>query len=268
MTLTESDIRAHLAFADRLADAARAAILPHFRKPATEVINKSERAFDPVTIADRGAEEAMRALVFAELPDHGVQGEEFGVTESRSGFSWVFDPIDGTRAFIAGLPTWGTLIALCFEGRPLIGVLDQGHLEERYRGWPGGANATLRGVTAPLKTRECPKLTGAILATTDPHLFTGAELGGFDQVRATAKLTRFGYDCYAYAMVAAGHMDMVVESGLKHHDVAALFPIVEGAGGIMTNWRGQPAWAGGQVIAAGDARAHEAALLPLRRAAG
>jgi myo-inositol-1(or 4)-monophosphatase len=260
-------IEGFIAFANRLADGARAEILPHFRTPMN-VENKAAGAvFDPVTLADRGAEIAMRALIEAAYPDHGIEGEELGVKAARGPFSWTLDPIDGTRAFIAGLPTWGTLIALTFEGRPLIGVIDQAYLDERYIGAPGAAFAVTRGVRTPLHVRDCAHLREATAATTDPYLFDGAEAGGFEMVRRTAKLTRYGYDCYAYAMLAAGRIDLVIETGLKTYDVHALIPVIEGAGGMITNWRGGPAWRGGQVIAAGDSRPHEQALVALKRAA-
>jgi myo-inositol-1(or 4)-monophosphatase len=255
-----------LSFADELAEAARAAILPHFRAGG-DVETKLGAAFDPVTEADRGAERAMRALIEARYPAHGIVGEEFGEKPSADGWSWTLDPVDGTRAFISGLPLWGTLIALAFEGRPVIGVIDQGFLDERYVGFPGGARATVRGVTRPLAARACGALTEATLATTDPFLFEAAEAGGFEMIRRTARLTRYGCDCYAYAMLADGRIDMVIESGLKPWDVHALIPVVEGAGGMLTNWRGGPAWRGGQVIASGDAGPHAEALVALRRAA-
>lgn len=254
-------------FAHVLADAAREAILPHFRVE-TEIENKkSDAAFDPVTEADRGAERAMRDLIKLHHPTHGVLGEEYGETPSKDGWSWTLDPVDGTRAFISGLPVWGTLIALAFEGRPLVGIIDQGFLDERYIGFPGGAEVTARGVTQPLNVRICAHLNEAAIATTDPFLFEGAEAGGFEMVRRTSRLQRYGCDCYAYAMLAAGRMDVVIESGLKPWDVQALIPVIEGAGGMVTNWRGGPAWMGGQVIASGDSRPHEQALVALKRAA-
>lgn len=264
--MSPPDLAAYAAFAERLADAARAAILPHFRASG-DVLNKAAAGYDPVTEADRAAERAIRALIEAHHPTHGIEGEEFGVKPSQDGFEWVLDPIDGTRAFICGLPTWGTLIALCFEGRPVLGVIDQAYLDERYRGGPAGASATIRGVTRALRTRPCAQLTEAALATTDFFLFSPAEAGGFEHLRATARLTRFGLDCYAYAMLAAGAIDMVVESGLKRHDVAALIPVIEGAGGVVTDWRGGPAHGGGQIIAAGDPRPQAEALISLRRCA-
>ncbi len=253
------DIPRFLAFADQLADAARAAIAPYFRAPHA-VEHKGGERFDPVTEADRGAETAMRELIAREFPDHGVHGEEFGVREGASGYQWVLDPIDGTRAFIAGLPTWGVLIALAYEGEPILGIMDQPYLDERYRGWNSGAEARVRGVTAPLQTRPCPTLSQAILSTTDPHLFQAAEADPFARARDTAKLTRYGYDCYAYSMIAAGHIDCVIESGLKVFDIAALIPIIKGAGGGVCSWSGGSASAGGQVLAYGDVRVRDEAL--------
>jgi myo-inositol-1(or 4)-monophosphatase len=256
-----------LRFAETLADCARAAILPHFRA-LPDVENKAASGFDPVTIADRAAETAMREVIGKAYPKHGIIGEEFPEKKSRDGFSWVLDPIDGTRGFMCGLPTWGVLIALAFEGRPLIGVIDQPYLGERFLGFPDGARFSRDGAEQPLSTRPCAHLRDAVLSTTDPYLFGAAEAVGFEQVRATAKLTRFGGDCYAYAMLAMGCIDLVIESGLKQHDVAALIPVIEGAGGIVTNWRGGSASMGGQVVASGDPRTHAEALVALRRAAG
>jgi myo-inositol-1(or 4)-monophosphatase len=264
--MTTPDARPFLTFAHVLADAARAAILPHFRE-AHAIDDKPGALFDPVTEADRDAERAMRELIALHHPTHGVLGEEYGETPSQDGWSWTLDPVDGTRAFIAGLPLWGTLIALAFEGRPFLGVIDQGFLDERYIGIAGGAEVTARGVTRPLAVRDCAHLKDATVATTDPFLFDGAEMGGFEMVRRTSRLQRYGCDCYAYAMLAAGRMDLVIESGLKAWDVHALIPVIEGAGGLVTDWRGGPAWNGGQVVAAGDARAHEQALVALKRAA-
>jgi len=250
------DIPKLLSFADRLADAARAAILPCFRA-AHGCAHKGGDRFDPVTDADTAAERAMRALIERELPEHRVLGEEYGGELATRGYQWILDPIDGTRAFISGLPTWGVLIGLYHDGAPLIGAMDQPYLDERYRGWisPGfsGANVTARGVTKPLKTRACASLSEATLSTTDPYLFAGAEAAAFARVRGEAKLTRYGYDCYAYCMLAAGHIDCVIENGLKPFDIAALIPIVTGAGGGITSWDGGDAREGGRVLAFGDA---------------
>jgi myo-inositol-1(or 4)-monophosphatase len=264
--ISADEVADYLAFAGELDEAAREAILPHFRT-SSAIDNKSQSSFDPVTEADRGAERAMRSLIEARYPTHGIEGEEYGVKPSASGWSWILDPVDGTRAFISGLPLWGTLIGLVYDQRPVVGIIDQAYLDERYRGWPGGADMIVRGRTAPLRTRACTALTDATAATTDVHLFNPSEAGAFEMVRRTARLTRYGCDCYAYAMLAAGHIDIVVESGLEAHDVAGIIPVVEGAGGVFTNWRGGPAWRGGQVIAAGDARTRDDALVALRRSA-
>jgi myo-inositol-1(or 4)-monophosphatase len=251
--LPDRTIQELRAFADALADSARTAILPHFRA-AIPIEDKGVSAFDPVTQADRDSESAMRALIEQRFPEHGILGEEFGEKPARGDFTWVLDPIDGTRAFIAGLPLWGVLIGLYHQGRPLLGVMDQPYLDERFRGWPGGAEFVARGQTRPLKTRACASLSHAVLATTDPYLFQGAEAEAFARVRGAAKLTRYGGDCYAYCMLAAGHVDVVIESGLNAYDIAALIPIIEGAGGSVTSWSGADASQGGQVLALGDAR--------------
>ncbi|MET0545238.1 MAG: histidinol-phosphatase [Caulobacterales bacterium] len=264
---TDAELAELTAFAETLADAARAAILPFFRAQ-NEIENKAKAGFDPVTAADRAAEAAMRELIGRKYPKHGIIGEEMPEKKSRCGLSWVLDPIDGTRAFIAGLPLWGVLIALVQEGRPVIGVIDQPYMGERFIGYPGGATFKRTGENErPLSTRACGQLRDAVVMTTDPYILTAPELHGFDQIRAASKLTRYGADCYAYAMLAMGHVDLVIESGLKQYDVAALIPVIEGAGGLVTNWRGGPASMGGQVIASGDPRAHAQALVALRRAA-
>lgn len=253
-----------------MADAARAAIFPYFRA-APDITNKADKGFDPVTEADRASEQAMRAVIAAHFPDHGILGEEFGESAGSSGYQWVLDPIDGTRAFISGLPLWGVLIGLTYEGAPIAGVMDQPYLDERYHGWSfdgsGGANMIIRGESRPLKTRHCTGLSDAIVSTTDGNLLKGAEGEAFNAVRGKAKLTRYGYDCYAYAMIAAGHMDCVVESGLKAFDIDALIPILAAAGGGVCNWRGGDASQGGQVLAYGDPRVRDEALALLERAA-
>jgi myo-inositol-1(or 4)-monophosphatase len=261
--MREHDVTHFLAFAGALADAAGEAVLPYFRAGHT-ITNKGGARFDPVTEADQAAERVMREMIEREFPEHGVLGEEFERKQARSGYTWVLDPIDGTRAFIAGLPLWGVLISLCYEGCPIVGVMDQPYLKERYRGWNEGADATRIGETGPLKTRACPGLGDAILSTTDPYLFEGAEADAFARVRRSAKLTRYGYDCYAYCMVAAGTIDCVIESGLKAFDIAALIPIVTGAGGGVCSWAGDDCSAGGRVLAYGDARVRDEALLALR----
>lgn len=273
------DIAELRAFADELADAARAAILPYFRAPH-RIDSKSGRAhdpdkFDPVTEADQAAERDMRALIEARYPEHGILGEEFEQKPARSGYTWILDPIDGTRAFISGLPLWGVLIALAHEGRPIIGVIDQPYIGERFRGWPGGAELATRDGVRPLRVRDCSTLAEAKLATTDQRLFRGAEGEGFAAVRDAVRLTRYGCDCYAYAMVALGGLDIVIESGLAAWDVAALAPVLEGAGGLLTDWRGAPIHEAGDLLdkttrfralATGDARVRAAAVELLAQA--
>lgn len=260
--MTPLDTPRLLAFADTLADASRAAILPYFR--AHHTVESKGALFDPVTDADKAAERAMRALIERDFPDHSILGEEYGGELASSGYQWILDPIDGTRAFIAGLPLWGVLIGLYHDGHPLIGVMDQPYLDERYRGWNDGANLTVRGTTRTLKTRACASLSDAILSTTDPYLFKGEEAEAFARVRAQAKLTRYGCDCYAYSMVAAGTMDCVIESGLKPFDIAALIPILTGAGGGVCAWDGGDASAGGRVLAYGDVRVRDETLSLLK----
>lgn len=266
LVLSDADLRSFLAFIDELAEAARAALLPFFRQ-SLSVENKAQKGFDPVTEADRAAESAMRALIATRYPDHAVHGEEFADIGGSSPWRWILDPIDGTRAFISGLPTWGVLIGLTHQGTPVLGALDQPYLQERFVGFPGGA--VFRGPQGEraLKVRPCTVLTDATLSTTDPELFTPSEKGAFDQVRAAARLTRLGLDCYAYGMLAAGHIDLVIESGLKPFDILPLAPIIEGAGGVLTDWRGRPVRGGGQVVAAANHDILEQARIALRRSA-
>ena len=257
------------AFLIELNRAAADAILPLFRG-AHGLDNKQGRGgFDPVTEADKGAERAIRQVVAARYPDHGFIGEEYGEDRPDAEFVWVLDPVDGTRAFIAGLPLWCTLIGLRHEGKPVLGSIGQSYLGEIYIGHAGGSRLMSRGESRPLKVRPCPRLTDAIIATTDPEMcFSGAELGAWTQVRRAAKLARLGCDAYAYAMVAAGTMDLVLEAGLKAWDIDAAIPIIEGAGGLVTDWRGERVGAhGGQVAIAGDRACLDEALVALRRSA-
>ncbi|MFZ5719272.1 MAG: histidinol-phosphatase [Pseudomonadota bacterium] len=256
-------------FLIRLNRAAAGAILPLFRGDHG-VVNKYAIGFDPVTEADKGAERAIRAAIAERYPDHGVIGEEYGEDRPDAEFVWVLDPVDGTRAFIAGLPLWCVLIGLRFRGRPVLGSIAQPFLGETYIGHAGGSRLITRdGLPTPLRVRPCPRLTDALIATTDPEgCFTGAELGAWRQVRSAARLARLGCDAYAYAMVAAGTMDLVVEAGLKSWDIEAAIPIIEGAGGLVTDWRGRPVGQhGGQIAIAGDPACLDEALVALKRAA-
>lgn len=255
-TLSDDQIKELSAFACTLADAAAKVTLGYFKSPIGIDDKDDGDGFDPVTKADRGAEEVIRALIEEHYPDHGIFGEEFGIKEASSPFEWVLDPVDGTRAFISGLPTWGTLIALRYNGEPVIGVIDQPYIRERYLGWPGGA--TLNG--EPIRTRACDTLDHATISTTDPDLFTANERPAFDTLLAKSRLVRYGLDCYAYAIVAAGHMDLVVESGLKPYDMMALIPVIRGAGGAATNWEGDAPGDCGRLLAVGDPTLLETAL--------
>lgn len=261
------------AFAVDLARAAAAAILPLFRSPL-EVADKGgpDRGYDPVTAADKGAEAAMRQAIAQRFPEHGCIGEEHGEDRPDAEFVWVLDPVDGTRAFVAGLPLWTTLIALRWRGAPVVGAIGQGYLDEVYVGTRLGARLLRGGTATPLRVRSCPRLTEAVIATTDPYLFTGAERGAWDQVRAAARLARYGCDGYAFARLAAGTLDLVAEAGLRSWDVEAAMPIIAGAGGVVTDWRGGQVGPdlharGGQVVAAGDRACLDEALVALRRAA-
>ncbi|RAK58898.1 histidinol-phosphatase [Phenylobacterium hankyongense] len=270
MPAPTSDRLAELdAFLVELNAAAAGAILPLFRADHGLIDKGGAKGFDPVTEADKGAERAIRQLIAERYPEHGVIGEEYGEDRPDAEWVWVLDPVDGTRAFIAGLPLWCTLIGLRHEGRPVLGSIGQSYLGELYIGHAGGSRLISRGVSRPLKVRPCPRLTDAIIATTDPEMcFTGAELGAWTQVRAAARLARLGCDAYAYAMVAAGTMDMVIEAGLQSWDIEAAIPVVEGAGGLVTDWRGQPVGDhGGQIAIAGDRACLEEALVALRRSA-
>lgn len=257
------------AFLIDLNRAAAGAILPLFRGAHGLDNKQGPGGFDPVTEADKGAERAIRQVVAERYPDHGFIGEEYGEDRPNAEFVWVLDPVDGTRAFIAGLPLWCTLIGLRHEGKPVLGSIGQSYLGELYIGHAGGSRLMSGGQSRPLRVRACPKLTDAIIATTDPDMcFSGAELGAWTQVRRAAKLARLGCDAYAYAMVAAGTMDLVLEAGLKAWDIEAAIPIITGAGGLVTDWRGEPVGAhGGQVAIAGDRACLDEALVALRRSA-
>ena len=254
-------------FAVELAGLAAEAALPWFRNDVETEDKGGGRGFDPVTRADRDAEAAIRRRIAERYPDHGVIGEEYGADRPDAEHVWVLDPVDGTRAFIAGLPLWTTLIALRAEGRPSVGVIAQPYLDEVFLGGPSGAALIARGQSQAIRTRACESLNQAIIATTNPDIFTGAELGAWTQVRAAARLARLGCDAYAYAMLAAGRIDLVAETSLKPWDWSALVPVIEAAGGEVTNWRGETPDDTGQILAVGDAAIRDQALITLRRAA-
>jgi inositol-phosphate phosphatase/L-galactose 1-phosphate phosphatase/histidinol-phosphatase len=246
----------YLGLAVDLADAAGEAIRPYFRQPLA-VDDKPD--LSPVTIADRAAEMAMRRLIARRFPEHGIFGEEFGREREGAELTWVLDPIDGTKSFISGVPLFGTLIALAYRGRPILGIIDQPISRERWIG-ATGRPTTLNGT--PIRCRPCPALAAATVFSTSPDMFKGDDAAAHARVAAAAKLVRFGADCYAYGILALGSIDLVVEASNKPYDFCAMPPIVEGAGGIATDWQGAPLTiaSDGRVLAAGDRRAHQRAL--------
>jgi len=248
------------AFVDELAAVSGETIRPFFRS-ALGVENKSRSGgFDPVTAADRAAESAMRALIKRTFPEHGIVGEELGADRPDAEYVWVLDPIDGTKSFICGLPAWGTLIALTRNGVPIYGMMHQPFTREHFSG--DGRGARYRGPAGDraLRVRPCASLGDAIMLTTSPLLMNEADRQAFRRVEKEVRLSRYGGDCYAYCVLAAGHVDLLIETELKSHDVLALIPIIEGAGGIMTTWDNGRPHNGGRIIAAGDKRVHEQAI--------
>ena len=249
----------HEAFAIELAHAAARVTLPFFRGDYTQEDKGVGGAFDPVTEADKAAEAAIRRLIGERYPDHGVIGEEYGEDRPDAEHVWVLDPIDGTKAFITGKPSFGTLIALAHRGTPILGIIDQAILGER---WIGGAGhpTTLNG--QPARVRECDALSKAYAYTTGPEFFDADTLPAWNRIAARVKQPRYGCDCYAYALLTSGFVDLVVEAGLKPYDYAALVPVIENAGGIITDWNGAKVTihSDGRICAAGDARLHAQAL--------
>jgi len=256
-----------VAFANRLADTSGETIRPWFRAPlAVDDKGTGRAGYDPVTEADRSAETAMRRLIHEVYPGHGILGEEHGREPGAEPYTWVLDPIDGTRAFILGMPQWGTLIALNDGTKPILGVLDQPITRERWLGYEGRAELVTPERSMPLRTRPCKALASAVLTTTHPTgYFTAAERDAFEAVGGEVKMTRFGGDCYAYGLLAMGFIDLVIEASLKPWDVQALIPIVEGAGGRLTTWDGGDAQNGGRVVAAGDPDLHAQVVARLAR---
>jgi histidinol phosphatase-like enzyme (inositol monophosphatase family) len=247
------------AFIGRLATASGETILPFFRT-SLGIDNKGAHDFDPVTEADRAAEAVMRRMIQANFPQHGIVGEEFGNEREDAEYVWVLDPIDGTKSFISGFPTWGTLIALMHKKTPVFGMMHQPYIGERFSGDSGSAHYSGSAGERRLAVRRCTSLKEATLLTTSPLLMNEADRARFGSVAQTVRLTRYGGDCYSYCMLAGGHLDLVIETELKPYDIAALIPIVTGAGGVVTTWEGKPAQDGGRIVAAGDSRIHEAAL--------
>ncbi len=245
-----------IAAAHELANIAGPIARKYFRTPVN-VIDKSDAS--PVTIADRETEAAIRARISGLFPDHGIYGEEHGNERIDAEYVWVLDPIDGTRAFISGQPTFGILIALLYRGAPILGILDQPITGERWQG-AQGRSSLFNGL--PIKSRTCSELADATFFTTDPDLFPAADLAVATRLRKSCKMARYGLDCYAYGLVASGFVDVVAEAGLKPYDFSALVPIINGAGGMMTDWQGKPLGlhSDGHVLASGNAALHAKAL--------
>nr|WP_208347838.1 histidinol-phosphatase [Pseudaestuariivita rosea] len=265
INLSSSDQENLRETAHQMADAARQAILPHFRSNGLSVENKLAGDFDPVTVADRAAEEAMRAILADRRPDDAILGEEFGQKGGTTGLTWVLDPIDGTRAFISGTPTWGVLIAVSDADGPIYGMIDQPYISERFEG--GFGHAALIGPHGQmaLKTKPDQPLAQSTIFTTFPEVGSQPERDAFHAVARNCKLTRYGMDCYAYALLAAGQIDLVIEAGLQSYDIAAPIAVIQAAGGIVTDWSGGPVHDGGRALAAASVQQHQAALEILQR---
>ena len=252
------------AFVEKLATVSAETILPFFRTALSVQDKGRHGSFDPVTAADRAAETAMRALINQTFPDHGIVGEEFGEERPHAEYVWVLDPIDGTKSFICGMPQWGTLIALTRFGEPIFGVMNQPFTGERFSGDGGAARYRGPAGERDLRVRPCSDLSEAILFTTSPLLMNEGDRHAFGKVEKAVRLSRYGGDCYAYCMLAAGHVDLVIETELKPHDVLALVPIIAGAGGVITTWENGSPNGGGRIVAAADKRVHAAALEMLK----
>jgi myo-inositol-1(or 4)-monophosphatase len=252
-----------ITFAHKLADTAGEVIRPYFRQ-RIEVTDKGlakGTMFDPVTAADQNAEKAIRAIIERDRPNDGILGEEFPEKASSNGLTWVLDPVDGTRAFITGRHEWASLIGLEENGRAVLGIMDQPVLRERFIGVNGKAELLSGGIRKPLRVRPCVDVSEAVLCATHPEAyFTSSEREAFRRVQQAVRMTRFGGDCYIFGVLALGFIDLIVESSFHRWDVSALIPIIEGAGGVITNWQGGSCADGGQILAAGDARVHAQAM--------
>lgn len=245
-----------VSFANQLADASRAVVARYFRQDFSIDAKGDET---PVTVADRETERALRSLISQRFPDHGIYGEEFGEENADSRFTWVLDPIDGTRSFITGTPTFGTLISLLEDGVPVLGVIDMPAMDER---WVGGGEegAFLNGVGCAVS--RCEQIAGCRLVSTSPDMFSGVQLTGFKRLLGKTSFYRYGGDCYNYALLASGHVDLVVESDLQPYDFCALVPVVEAAGGVISDWQGQPLnmQSKGDVLASSSQALHQQAI--------
>jgi histidinol phosphatase-like enzyme (inositol monophosphatase family) len=261
--LSDAERMALVDVAEELAEVARVATLAHFRAEGLSADTKEADRFDPVTVADRESEARMREVLARRRPQDGILGEEMGRSEGSSGLTWVLDPIDGTRGYLSGTPTWGVLISVADETGPIMGLIDQPYIGERFLG--GFGQAWVKGPMGQraLRCRAPRALDQAILFTTFPEVGSAEEGAAFRRLSAQVRLTRYGMDCYAYALIAAGQIDLVVEAGLQPYDVQAPIAVIEAAGGIVTDWQGRPAHQGGRILAAANAEIHAAAMAVL-----
>lgn len=242
------------------AEAAASKTLPMFRTPM-KIDNKLDEGFDPVTEADRAAEMAIRQIIVDRFPDHAIIGEEWENKQSDSPYTWIIDPIDGTRAYMSGVPVWGTLIGVTYEGKAIAGLMDQPFTGETYLASAGQAELIHKGKATKLHVSTTTDLDTAIFFTTDPTLFSKpGQRQAFDAVQTKSRLTRYSCDCYAYTLLAAGHVDLIIEPAMNTYDIAALVPIIENAGGVVSTWDGNRAEAGGNIIAAATPQLRDAAL--------
>ena len=266
--MTDDLRRALVETANAMADAARVATLAHFRRVDLQTDNKDLADFDPVTQADRESEAAMRAVLAKRRPDDAILGEEEAAKPGTTGLTWIIDPIDGTRGFVSGTPTWGVLIALCDAVGPFFGIIDQPYIGERFQGGMGISQVDGPLGPRPMTVRAPRQMAEATLFTTFPEIGTPAERAGFEAVRDRVRLTRYGCDCYAYALLAAGQIDLVIEAGLQSYDIAAPIAVIEAAGGVITDWQGNPAHEGGRALAAASPELHAEALALVQDASG
>lgn len=251
-------------FAKALAESAARAILPYFRQN-TRIDVKDGPVWDPVTEGDRAGERAIRQMIEERFPDHGIHGEEYGVKSGSSPFTWVLDPVDGTRSFVFGMPTWATLIGLTYEGRPMLGVMSQPFVGEMFYGNPDGAWHDQRGTVAPIRTRQGVPLSRAAIGTTAPELYrNAADAAGLNRLRKASQVMRYGGDAYFFALLAAGHIDIAMDAGLQAYDIAALLPIIKGAGGAYTEWTGGNPVDGGNILSAGSQALLDEAVAVMR----
>jgi histidinol phosphatase-like enzyme (inositol monophosphatase family) len=260
LAATEAEL---ISVAAEMADAARVATLQHFRAAGLDAETKETDRFDPVTVADRLAEDRMREVLASRRPQDGILGEERAAVQGASGLTWVIDPIDGTRSYLAGTPTWGVLIAVADAQGPLYGLIDQPYIAERFEGGFGRAEVSGPMGVRKLASRAARPLSECLIMSTFPEVGTAEEGAAFHRLAKQCRLTRYGTDCYAYALIAAGMVDLVVEAGLQAYDVHAPIAVIEAAGGIVTDWQGNPAHAGGRILAAANREVHAAAMAVL-----